>query len=57
MFASYPGLLTPEFVTCNFNTGEGLVKLVLCSDVPRHWVEMWRNGTFSYTTRGSLIHV
>ena len=27
MVASYPGLLTPAFVTCSTNTGEGLVKL------------------------------
>ena len=25
--ASYPGLLTPAFVTCSTNAGEGLVKL------------------------------
>ena len=25
--ASYPGLLTPAFVACSTNTGEGLVKL------------------------------
>jgi len=28
----YPGLLTPVFVTCSINAGEGLVKL---SDVQR----------------------
>ena len=27
MVASYPGLLTPAFVACSTNTGEGLVKL------------------------------
>jgi len=25
--ASYPGLLTPAFVACSTNAGEGLVKL------------------------------
>jgi len=25
--APYPGLLTPAFVTCSTNAGEGLVKL------------------------------
>jgi len=32
--ASYPGLLTPAFVACSTNAGEGLVKLITCSDVP-----------------------
>ena len=27
LLASYPGLLTPAFVACNTNAGEGLVKL------------------------------
>ena len=31
--AWFPGLLTPAFVTCSTNAGEGLVKLVTCSDV------------------------
>jgi len=35
--ASYPGLLTPVFVACSTNMGEGLVKL---SDIPGH-VEEW----------------
>ena len=29
--ASYPGLLTPAFVTCSTNAGEGLVKLITCN--------------------------
>ena len=32
--ASYPGLLTPAFVTCNTNTEEGLVKLISWNGVP-----------------------
>jgi len=27
LLASYPGLLTPAFVACSTNVGEGLVKL------------------------------
>ena len=30
--ASYPGLLTPVFVTCSTNAVEGLVKLITCND-------------------------
>jgi len=33
--ATYPGLLTPAFVACSTNAGEGLVKL-----------DVWRSGTF-----------
>jgi len=40
--ASYPGLLTPAFVACSTNVGEGLVKLITCNDVP----DVWRSGTF-----------
>jgi len=32
--ASYPGLLTPAFVACGTNVGEGPVKLNMCNDVP-----------------------
>ena len=31
--ASYPGFFSPGFVTCSTNTGEDLVKLIMCSDV------------------------
>jgi len=31
---SYPGLLTSAFVTCSTNVGEGLVKLITCSEIP-----------------------
>jgi len=44
--ASYPGLLTPVFVTCSTNMGEGLLGLITCNDVPGHWGDMWRSGTF-----------
>ena len=36
--ASYPGLLTPEFVTCSTN----VVKLITRDDV----LDAWRSGTF-----------
>ena len=38
--ASYPGLLTPTFVTFSTNAGEGLVKLITCNEVPGR-VEEW----------------
>ena len=44
--ASYPSLLTPAFIACSTNVGEGLVKLITCSDVPGHWVNVWKSGTF-----------
>jgi len=44
--ASYPSLLTPAFVACSINTEEGLVKLIICNDVPGRWVDMWGSGTF-----------
>ena len=34
---SYPGFLTPVFV---LTRGEGLVQLVMCSDVHGRWVDM-----------------
>jgi len=36
----YPGLLTPAFVNCSSNVGEGLVKLITCNDIPGR-VEEW----------------
>ena len=42
----YPGLPTPGFVACSTNTEEGLVKLITCNDIPGHWVDVWRSGTF-----------
>jgi len=36
----YPGLLTPAFVACSTNVGEGLVKLITCNDIPG-LVEEW----------------
>ena len=44
--ALYPGLLTSVFVAYSTNVGEGLVKLITCSDVPGHLVDVWRSGTF-----------
>jgi len=41
--ALYPGLFAPVFVTCSTNMREGLVN---SCDTPRHWVDMWRRGTF-----------
>ena len=38
--ASYPGLLTPAFVTCNTNTGEGLVN---CSRA-MVYLDVWRQS-------------
>ena len=43
---SYPGLPTPAFLTCTTNTREGLVKVIMCSDVHGCWVDVWRNCTF-----------
>ena len=40
LLASYPGLLTPVFVACSINTGESLVKLIMCSDIPGCWVDV-----------------
>jgi len=45
--ASYPGLLTPAFVACNTNTGEGLVKL-------SHVV--WRTWTCGGVAQTTLLH-
>ena len=46
VLASCPGLLTSTFVACSTNTGKGLVRVVICSDVhvPGRWVDVWRNG-------------
>jgi len=38
--ALYPGLLTPAFIACSTNAGEGLVKLSHVNDVPGR-VEEW----------------
>ena len=37
---SYKGLLAPAFVTCSNSAREGWVKLITCSDVPGHWVDV-----------------
>jgi len=38
--SSYPDLLTPAYVACSTNMGEGLVKLITCNDRPG-CVEEW----------------
>ena len=40
---SYPGLLTPAFIVCSTNVGEGLVKTESCAVT---YLDMWRSGTF-----------
>jgi len=49
--ASYPGPLTPAFVACSSNTGEGLVKLITCHDVPGRFGDVWRSGIFLLYSR------
>jgi len=44
--ALYPGFLTPAFVICSTNVGDGLVKLIMWNDIAGCWVDMWRSGTF-----------
>ena len=44
--ASYSDLLTLELVACNTNVQESLVKIVMYSDVPGCWMDVWRSGTF-----------
>ena len=39
LIASFPGLLTPVFVTCSTNIGEGLVELITCNDIPERVAE------------------
>ena len=34
------------FVISSTNVGEGLVELFIYIDVPRHWVDVYRSGTF-----------
>jgi len=46
--ASYPGLLTPVFVTCSTNVGEDLVKL--------HDHVLWRTWTLGGCVEEWLIH-
>jgi len=42
MVASYPGLLTPAFITCSTNMGEGLVK--------------WSHAQWRTWTYGGVAH-
>jgi len=55
MLASYPGLLVALFVACSTNTGEGLVKLVMCNGIPGCWVDIWRSGTFTVVANVSSL--
>ena len=66
--ASFPGLLTPAFVACSTNAGEGLVKLVTPGtnaggrpSKTRHVqvtsgrnMNIWRSGTFLRKPQGRL---
>ena len=51
MLAS-PGLLTPAFVACSTNAGDGLVKPFSCSVVHGRWVD--GKGTFQ---QSRLLHI
>jgi len=46
VLGSYPGLSTLVFVACSANMGDGLVKLIACTDIHGCWVDVWRSGTF-----------
>ena len=50
--ASFPGLLMPVFVTCSTNAGEGLVKLVMCSDIGGRYVDVRKSGVFLLYSSG-----
>jgi len=45
----------PAFVTCSTNAGGGLVKLITCSDVPGHSVDVSRNATSPENCSALLI--
>ena len=49
------GLFALALVICSTNAGEGLVKLVTCSDVHGHWIDMWRSGTLQVIMSVLLI--
>jgi len=57
VLASYSSLLTPAFVACSTNVGEGLVKLMTCSDISRRWVDMRRSGTFPEKPQVSMLPI
>ena len=48
--ALYPGLLTPMFVACSTIVEEGLVKLIVCSDVPGRWFGCAEEWIHSFCT-------
>ena len=52
--ASYPGLLTPAFVTCSTNVGEGLVKLIVCCDI----LDIgWTCGGVAYSQKTASMYI
>jgi len=51
--ALYPGLLTPAFVACSTNTGEGLVNWS-CAVT---YMDMWRSGTFLEKPQASALPI
>ena len=46
MFFSLVPRPSHSSVVCSSVMGEGLVKLITYNDVPGHWVDVWRSGTF-----------
>jgi len=50
--SSYPGLFIPASVACSINVGEGLVKIITCSDIPVR--NLWRVA-FSFCTAVRLL--
>ena len=55
MLASHPGLLVALFVACSTNTGEGLVKVIMCSGIFGCWVDIWKSGTFTVVATVSSL--
>jgi len=58
--ALYPGLLAAVFVACGTNAGEGLVNLIMCSDV-RTWTlgrcaEKWHIPSIVVQLRGNFLN-
>ena len=51
MISLLPRPSHPVFVACSTSTGESLVKLITCSDVPGHWVDVWRSDTFLHSCK------
>ena len=51
--ALYPGLVTPAFVACSTNTGEGLVKLIHAMT----YLDVWRSGTYPEKSQASALPI